>query len=70
MILDTYDTHGNLNMPGSYVVDWVWLPKWLYIQRNIYQGKISGKQLTWDQIKAADKRRLLVPARQETVHNL
>lgn len=49
-----YEIHGNLDMPAQYVVDGIWLQKWLYIQRNIYQGKVPNKQLTKEQIKALD----------------
>lgn len=45
-----YDTHGNLNMPGDYTVGGVWIAKWLNEQKQIYQGKRRGKQLTNDQI--------------------
>lgn len=49
-----YEAHGNLDMPAGYVADGIWLQKWLYEQRNIYQGKIPGKRLTQEQIEALD----------------
>ena len=41
-----YKEHGNLNVPPSYVVDGVWLNKWLNEQKLILQGKREGKTLT------------------------
>lgn len=49
-----YDTHGDLNMPASYVADGIWLRRWLYEQRSIYQRKVPGRQLTQEQVKALD----------------
>ena len=46
-----FDTHGNLNVPGDYTANGVWLGKWLNEQKQIYQGKRKGKQLTADQIE-------------------
>ena len=46
-----YDTHGNLNVPGKYIANGVWLGKWLNEQKQIYQGKRKGNQLTTDQIE-------------------
>ena len=46
-----YDAHGNLDVPGNYVVDGVWLGKWLNEQQQIYQGKRKGKSLTAGQIE-------------------
>lgn len=46
-----YDAHGNLDVPGSYVADGVWLGKWLNEQQQIHQGKRKGKSLTPDQIE-------------------
>lgn len=48
---DYYDTHGNLNVPGSYKVDGIWLGKWLNEQQQIYLGKRVGKQLAADRIE-------------------
>lgn len=46
-----YDAHGNLDVPGSYVADGVWLGKWLNEQQQICQGKRKGKSLTDGQIE-------------------
>ncbi len=45
-----YDEHHHLNVPAKFVVDGVWLNKWLNEQKQIYQGKRKGKSLTVDQI--------------------
>ncbi len=46
-----YDTHGNLNVPGNYIVDGIWLGKWLNEQQLIYRGKRKNKKLTAEQIE-------------------
>ena len=43
--------HGNLDIPSDYVVDGVWLNKWLNEQRQILIGNRKGKQLTEEQIE-------------------
>lgn len=45
-----YEQHGNLNMCGNYVVNGMWLSKWLNEQRQIFLGKRGEKRLTADQI--------------------
>lgn len=45
-----YKEHGNLNVPAKYIVDGVWLNKWLNEQRQIYLGKRGSKRLTQEQI--------------------
>lgn len=45
-----YKEHGNLNIPAKYIVDGVWLNKWLNEQRQIYLGKRGSKRLTQEQI--------------------
>ena len=45
-----YDKHGNLNMPGDYVAEGIWLGKWLNEQKQIYLGRRPGKKLTEEQI--------------------
>ena len=42
--------HGDLNVPGDYVAEGVWLNKWLNEQKQIYRGNRPGKSLTQDQI--------------------
>lgn len=39
-----YETHGDLKMPADYVVEGVWLSRWLYTQLSKLNGK--GKPLT------------------------
>ena len=46
-----YAQHGDLNVPGDYVADGVWLGKWLREQRQIYAGKRAGKRLSAAQIE-------------------
>lgn len=45
-----YESHGDLNVPGDYVVQGVWLGKWLNEQKQIYLGRRPGKHLTEKQI--------------------
>ena len=45
-----YDEHGNAKVPADYVVNGVWLNKWLSEQRLVYAGKRIGKTLTQEQI--------------------
>ena len=45
-----YEEHGDLKMPGDYVIGGVWLNKWLSEQRLIYAGRRSDKYLTQEQI--------------------
>ncbi len=46
-----YDSNGNLNVPAKYIIDGVWLNKWLNEQKQIYNGKRVGKTLTQEQIE-------------------
>jgi hypothetical protein len=46
-----YLEHGNLNVPANYIVQGVWLNKWVNEQKQIYLGKRRGKVLTSDQIE-------------------
>ena len=46
-----YEQHGDLNIPGQYVAEGIWLHKWLNEQKQIYRGNRPGKQLTEDQIQ-------------------
>ncbi len=48
---DYYDTYGNLNVPGKYTIDGIWLGKWLNEQQQIYHGKRKNKKLTDEQIE-------------------
>lgn len=50
-----YSEHGDLNIPGGYVVEGIWLNKWLNEQKQIYLGKRSGKSLTDRQIAKLEK---------------
>ena len=45
-----FEAHGDLNMPGDYVAEGVWLGKWLNEQKQIYLGRRPGKRLTEEQI--------------------
>ena len=46
-----YEQHGDLRVPAGYVVDGIWLYKWLNEQKQIYLGKRKGKKLTDRQIE-------------------
>lgn len=46
-----YKEHGNLNVPHKYIVEGVWLNKWLNEQRQIYYGRRPGKRLTQAQVE-------------------
>jgi hypothetical protein len=46
-----YLEHGNLNVPANYIVQGVWLNKWVNEQKQIYLGKRRGKVLTSEQIE-------------------
>ena len=50
-----YREHGDLNIPGGYVVEDIWLNKWLNEQKQIYLDKRSGKSLTDRQIAKLEK---------------
>lgn len=45
-----YEKYGNLNVPAQYVVDGVWLSKWLNEQKLIAEGK-RKKNLTPEQLE-------------------
>lgn len=45
-----YAEHGNLNIPGDYVADGIWLGKWLNEQKQICLGRRAGKCLTEEQL--------------------
>lgn len=45
-----YEEHGDLHVPAGYVVEGVWLHKWLNEQKQIYQGNRAGKTLRAGQI--------------------
>lgn len=47
---DYYVKNGNLDMPGNYVADGIWLYKWLNEQKQIVLGKRKDKKLTDRQI--------------------
>jgi hypothetical protein len=40
-----------LNVPANYIVQGVWLNKWVNEQKQIYLGKRRGKVLTSEQIE-------------------
>lgn len=44
-----YDEYGNLNMPGDYIADGMWIAKWLNEQRHIYIGNRKNKTLSSEQ---------------------
>lgn len=46
---DYFEKHGDLNIPGQYVVNGVWLSKWVNEQKLIAEGK-RKKQLTPEQL--------------------
>ena len=46
-----YDEHGDLNMPGGYVADGMWIAKWLNEQRHVYMGRRKNKTLSSEQIE-------------------
>ena len=51
LLKDYYDQHGHIRMPAHYVVNGIWLQKWLTEQRARLNGTSkSGKTLTKDQI--------------------
>lgn len=50
-----YQKHGDLNVPGDYVAEGVWLNKWLNEQKQIYRGNRPGKALTSQQIARLEK---------------
>lgn len=45
-----YEEYGNLRVPSGYVVDGIWLNKWLSEQRLIFAGKRSDKHLSREQV--------------------
>ena len=40
-----------MNVPPKYIVDGLWLNKWLNEQKHIMQGRREGKKLTDEQIR-------------------
>ena len=50
-----YQEHGNLSVPGDYVVDGVWLGKWLNEQKQVYRGNRPGKALHPEQIRRLEQ---------------
>lgn len=47
---DYYEKHGDLNIPAQYIVEGMWINKWLNEQRQIYLGNRKNKKLTSEQI--------------------
>ena len=47
--------HGDLDIPPNYVIDNVWLGKWLYKCRKTYRGELEGKSLTEEQISQLER---------------
>lgn len=47
---DYFEEHGNLDVPAGYVVEGVWLEKWLSDQRLLLRGKKTGKPMTAEQL--------------------
>ncbi len=50
LVKEYYEKHGNLKIPADYVVNGMWLNKWLSEQRLIYAGKRGRKRLTHEQM--------------------
>ena len=48
---DYFRSNGDLRVPSKYVVEGVWLNKWLNEQKQRYLGKRAGKKLSKEQIK-------------------
>ncbi len=46
-----YEEHGHIRMPADYTADGIWLHKWLNEQKQIYNGRRTGKILTEEQIE-------------------
>ena len=51
---DYFKTHGDLNIPGDYKADGIWLGKWINEQRQIRIGNRPGKTLSAEQIARLD----------------
>jgi hypothetical protein len=56
LVKQYYETHGHTNMPADYIVDGVWLRRWLSEQEARLNGKPTGrsktvKTLTHEQIR-------------------
>ena len=47
--------HGDLDIPPNYVIDNVWLGKWLYKCRKTYRGELEGKSLSKEQISQLER---------------
>ena len=45
-----FEENGNLNISQKYVIDDIWLGKWLYLCRKTYRGEIKGESLSQQQI--------------------
>lgn len=50
-----YEEHGNLDVPGNYVTEGVWLHKWLNEQKQIYRGSRPGKRLSGEQVAQLER---------------
>ena len=50
-----FEEHGDLNVPAGYVVNGVWLNKWINEQKQAYQGKRAGKYLTPERVERLAK---------------
>lgn len=48
---DFYTEHGHLNVPHDYVVDGVWLNKWINEQKQIRAGNRGEKKLTDEKVR-------------------
>ncbi|MDE7209958.1 MAG: Helicase associated domain protein [Lachnospiraceae bacterium] len=44
-----YEEHGNLEIPTDYVVEGIWLGRWLWEQKSRFNGGGQAKQLSEDQ---------------------
>lgn len=46
LVQQYYETHGHTNMPTDYVVEGVWLCRWLFEQKARLNGKTTGRTKT------------------------
>ena len=49
-----YEEHGDLEIPPKYIVNGIWLSKWINEQKLIREGKRGNKALTNEQIQRLD----------------
>ena len=49
-----YEEHGDLEVPPNYIINGIWLSKWINEQKLIREGKRKNKSLTTKQIQRLD----------------